>query len=130
MTKQQMFNKVVAHLEKQRVQSVDRNGDCRYRYRGKKCAIGCLIPDSKYLREFEGTSISGYDVSARRDLDHLIRLIRKAAGITWKLLPLARALQTAHDGNPAHWPIKLRMLRERYRLSQPRCLTQWLKEAA
>jgi hypothetical protein len=47
MTKQEIFDKVAAHLLTQRRQSVnDCSGACVYRSpEGLKCAAGCLIPD-------------------------------------------------------------------------------------
>ena len=53
MDRQAIFNKVVQHLRKQGSQAVDDNG-CLYRsLDGKKCAIGCLIPDELYNQNIE-----------------------------------------------------------------------------
>ena len=54
MTEQEIFDRVVHHLGKQRVLAFE-GGHCKYRDSlGNKCAIGCLIPDDLYRPEFEG----------------------------------------------------------------------------
>lgn len=55
---QQAFDLVVKHLNKQRRRAQNENGSCRYRASdGKKCAVGCLIPDSLYSPDIEGKGI-------------------------------------------------------------------------
>ncbi len=56
MTKQETFNKVVKHLRRQKTQALQNDGfGCAYRGDdGKKCAVGCLIPDSLYVPWMEG----------------------------------------------------------------------------
>jgi len=83
MTKQQTFNYVIRHLRKQRIQSVIKLGDCRYRGpNGRKCAIGCLIPDNVYDASIEGNTVKasgmyeflemlGHDVGLCNDLQIL-----------------------------------------------------------
>ena len=57
-TKQQIFDFVVKFLVKQGGPALDSQGDCVYKTSdGKKCAIGCLIPDKVYSPVFEGKSI-------------------------------------------------------------------------
>ena len=57
MTKQEIFDKVLAHLRQQRVASETASG-CAYRgEQGRTCAVGCLIPDAEYTPEMEGTAI-------------------------------------------------------------------------
>jgi hypothetical protein len=54
-TKREVFDRVREHLLSQMKQSIDEEGDCKYRGPdGLKCAIGCLIPDDVYTQELEG----------------------------------------------------------------------------
>ena len=57
MKKQEVFNKVAAHLLAQGKPAL-KGEDCVYRSKdGLKCAIGCLIPDENYTPEMERKSI-------------------------------------------------------------------------
>ena len=48
MNRQLVFNKVYNHLLNQNRKAQDDTRNCKYRFEGLKCAIGCLIPDSDY----------------------------------------------------------------------------------
>lgn len=58
-TAQEIFDTIVSHLRKQGERATVKGGDtCRYRsYDGKKCAVGCLIPDDTYSKDYEGNDI-------------------------------------------------------------------------
>lgn len=57
LTKQEVFDKVVAHLRKQGCKSIDADG-CLYRGPdGTMCAAGCLIDDEDYHPFMEGYPI-------------------------------------------------------------------------
>jgi hypothetical protein len=66
MNLQEIFDKSVAHLRKQGVQSINQSLSdsegmpfCAYRGdNGRMCAIGCLIPDSQYEKRYEGKTAS------------------------------------------------------------------------
>lgn len=59
MTRQELFDKVVKGLAAQGFVTAYSDVGCSYRDdSGRKCAIGQLIPDEKYLPEFEGVGIS------------------------------------------------------------------------
>lgn len=58
MTKQEAFDEVVRHLVKQGKQAVDGTEICCYRYEGRKCAIGALLPDHLYREEMENRTAS------------------------------------------------------------------------
>lgn len=114
MTNQVMFNKVAKHLLKQGNKATEMsNGACRYRgIEGRKCAIGCLIPDNKYDPSWEG------DTPESGDTAHAIC---RAAGITKQQIPFAMTLQRVHDENdPPQWREVLRGVAARYRLTMPR----------
>lgn len=50
MTKQEIFDTVVAHLRKQGRRAANLEGGCMYRApNGDKCAVGCLIKDDEYI---------------------------------------------------------------------------------
>lgn len=50
---QKIFNKVARHLLKQRSRA-EKDNSCRLRTEdGRTCAIGCLIPKSKYSEDME-----------------------------------------------------------------------------
>ena len=63
MDKQAIFNKVVQHLRAQKSQAIDVLG-CLYRTEdGKKCAIGCLIPDELYTPNIERLGVRSLPVA-------------------------------------------------------------------
>lgn len=84
-TPQQVFDKVVRHLAKQKRRSIDKNGFCVYRGpHNRRCAIGCLIPNRLYRKSMGSTGLSGAPA--------------KAAGLTTEpLVELGLFLQRAHD---------------------------------
>ncbi len=60
MTKQEIFDKVKAHLLAQGKRAVNGDGNCMYRgMDGTKCAVGCLIPDELYTPLLENHSAYG-----------------------------------------------------------------------
>src|SRR5262245_12319952 len=95
-----MFDKVARHLLKQGKRSRTRLAhgamSCAYRGRGgTSCAIGCLIPKSRYRRELEGQ---------RADQPEVM----EAARLEGEHLQLAVQLQFAHDQNePRAWAREL-----------------------
>lgn len=89
MTEQELFDKVVAHLRKQGVKSVE-NGRCRYRTaEGLKCAIGILIKDEDYSTELEGCVVYNSGVLKATGLGGGSPILKK----------LATALQVVHDSH-------------------------------
>lgn len=110
MTMQSIFDRVAAHLLNQNRRSVDPvDGLCLYRGGdGRKCAIGCLIPDDLYSPEMENQNLYGPLIRAAlgdflRDSEHE------------KLLSM---LQLAHDSyHPSQWPDELRYIAGSFKLS-------------
>lgn len=99
---QHTFNKVYRHLSAQRRPAVTKlGGQCLYRKHTKtgdvlKCAIGCLIPDSKYKDQMEG-----------KDVEGLFRWYGKSVRSFLPLdLKFYEALQQAHDDWSEHNSIK------------------------
>jgi hypothetical protein len=92
----EVFTKVKTHLLAQMSRSLGTNlPTCRYRgAEGRKCAIGCLIPDEEYKSVFE---IIG--------LPELVEAVPSLRGTNINLL---RALRTLHDYcEPETWSAKL-----------------------
>ena len=59
ITRQEVFDKALAHLRAQGQSSMRDDGYCLYRSpEGLKCAIGALVPDEKYNEDFEGQAAS------------------------------------------------------------------------
>ncbi len=55
MNLQETFNTSLAHLRAQGQRAIGKNGMCAYRgSNNTKCAIGALIPNSKYDKSIEG----------------------------------------------------------------------------
>jgi len=104
MTKQQIFTKVANHLMKQGKPAKE-HGYCRYRTKdGKTCAIGCLIPKSRYGPFLEGLSADIPDVM-------------RAAGLSVGQIDLARSLQIIHDeASPKRWAKELALVAEEFHL--------------
>lgn len=71
-TKQETFDKTVAHLRKQGRRAIDpETGQCMYRAPdGCMCAAGCHIPDDRYDPCFEDQEI---EVSSDSELTRLMR---------------------------------------------------------
>lgn len=59
MTAQEIFDKVAHHLLTQNAKSQICEGQCVYHHSssGRKCAVGCLIPDDKYCTNMEGIAV-------------------------------------------------------------------------
>lgn len=91
MTRQEIFEKVVAHFAAQRAVAIDDYGNCRYRTGdGRKCAVGALIPDDAYSPNFENKSAEALFVNYPE--------MMRSAGLTPGGPAFLMALQSAHDG--------------------------------
>lgn len=115
MDRQSIYHKVRKHLLAQMEHSRE-NWDHSCAYRGefdRKCAIGCLIPNTLYDRSMEGSTIFG--------------LIRRWPTIKVELgveseedTTFLTDLQQIHDMNqPAKWKEKLDEFGIRYKLTTP-----------
>lgn len=82
-SKQQTFNRVVKHLRGMTERSMNDVIGCAYRGDdGRKCAVGCLIPDSLYDETMEGLgaqrpimrdllNLAGHDADLCSDLQQV-----------------------------------------------------------
>jgi hypothetical protein len=58
MTAQEVFDTVATHLLTQGRKALSDDKQCAYRApNGDKCAVGCLIPDDKYVPKMEGKGV-------------------------------------------------------------------------
>ncbi len=121
MNNQQLFDIVSKHLLKQGRRSVNAYGSCRYYGDdGLKCAIGCLIPENKYNKEFEGKIITEKIPMDEVDLMNTNghKPICDAAGIGEDQVKLALALQRIHDeGSPQNWGASLESVAKKFKLT-------------
>ena len=115
MNNQEAFTTVARHLLTQKERALNHNPYnpsnplCAYRAEdGKKCAIGCLIPDDLYVKEME-------DLPVRRLITDFpnIALLFKDVDIS-----LLKKLQLVHDDQRdiTPWQIQLRRIAEEFKL--------------
>lgn len=118
ITKQQIFDKVAAHLLQQNAQSVS-GAQCMYRSpNGLMCAVGCLIDNEHYNPEFESLACTAMPVidALRKsniisDKDFKDRIEPKST------INMLRTIQNMHDSNdPIHWPNRLEAIALHYEL--------------
>ncbi len=82
MGQQTTFERVVSHLRRQNAKAMGAYGLCLYRAaNGRRCAVGCLIPDGKYSPSLEGQSLeletSGELRAILEDEGHDVNLVRQ-----------------------------------------------------
>jgi hypothetical protein len=117
MTKQEMFDKVVAGLASQGfARSLAMDGTCAYRGEGGlRCAAGWLLSDEDYTPDMEGSLVG----------DGVRFALFLGSGHGRPERNLLRALQAAHDqeaGSADELKAVLRDVGKRYRLALPECL--------
>ena len=108
MGQQTTFDRVVSHLRRQNARAMGAYGLCRYRAaNGRRCAVGCLIPDDKYSPSLEGQSL---DLESAGEL----RRVLEEEGHD---VNLVRQLQVIHDTVLIHhWETEFEKLAARYKL--------------
>lgn len=80
---QTAFDRMVQHCFDQGFRS-EAKDTCMYRMdNGARCAVGCLIPDEQYRKDFEGKSAA-----------HVANEVPVLSEVDWDLL---ESMQTAHD---------------------------------
>lgn len=122
LTRQQIYDKVKRHLIKQnaRAKTKGEYAVCAYRAKdGKKCAIGCLLPDQYYAEEIEGTDVEGtFGHSAEKK--YLLWEILRKSGVDLsekRTLSLLSALQIVHDCHGVEsWEMHLKKVAKRFGL--------------
>lgn len=107
-TNREIFDTVKAHLLQQDDRAFDPDsGACRYRdQKGRKCAVGCVIPDELYNPLMEGATIVSIELNTRSSWREAepgngrwgaLCAALDAAGIPTSARGLLTALQSAHD---------------------------------
>lgn len=109
MTKQEVFDKVLAHLRAQGRKALDDRRQCMYRAPdGAKCAAGCLISDEQYGPRLEGKSANMSKVHAALS----------ASGVPEDAMPVVQELQGIHDSHsPDQWEAEFARLAKEYGLT-------------
>lgn len=119
MNKQEIYNKVKAHLLSQNKKSLA-GKSCRYRdYVGRKCAIGALIPDALYSLDMEGQSIGALllEFPGLCEVFGMEPLEAQADYAREDVLFL-QELQSVHDiASVRDWKEQLAMVADAYELS-------------
>jgi hypothetical protein len=110
-----IYERVSAHLLKQRAVSEDENGSCRLRSaHGRKCAIGSLVSDEVYHPDIEGVGISYY----RHAHDGVLLRALYASNVNAYdpgIVELLCELEQVHDDAAVeHWPHLLTALGKRH----------------
>ncbi len=110
MVDQEAFTRVVQHLRAQGQKSEDGTEGCAYRSKqGLRCAVGVLITDEFYLKEFEGDTVLGGPVEAM--------LTKALPGVS---LDLLADLQGIHDMHEVEdWEYHWSKLAEQFGLEMP-----------
>lgn len=120
MTNQEIFNRVAKHLITQDAKAQNPEGHCFYRMEdGRKCSVGCLIPDDKYNQKMEDVgSLWEYYCPESGEVDLYnddAKLMLEAIGATESQIPLLSALQDIHDRcEVSLWRRSLHALAKRY----------------
>ena len=117
LSAKEIYERVSAHLLRQRAVSEDENGSCRLRGSdGRKCAIGSLIRDDLYCNDIEGVGIAYY----RHARDGALLRALYASNVDIyddQIVELLTELEELHDN--AHvdeWPALLTMIGRRHAL--------------
>jgi hypothetical protein len=125
MTAQEIFDKVLTHLRKQKAAAMNGAG-CVYRNdKEQSCAVGCLIPDDKYRDTMEGTSVrylrrEEVNDGTDPDAQHFMQVLTDL-GLEPHLY-LLESLQVAHDNvlnshGLQKWEAEMQAISERHSLT-------------
>ena len=115
MNEQEVFDKVYRHLITQGARALENDEPgavCQYRAPdGKRCAIGCLIPDEMYHPKIEGRSSGNLQI----ELPGFIALFDRDFNFN-----LLRKLQSLHDFYPVReWRQSLAYVAKKFGLTVP-----------
>jgi len=104
-TLQELFDKTALHMLTQGEPAVE-NGECRYRYNGLMCAVGCLIKVEHYDTSLEGDGVTrAHVLQALLDSEVVTRedCYNTDSDMAEESMPprirLLNALQRCHDSN-------------------------------
>lgn len=112
MNRQETYEIVKGHLLSQNKKAMDPKGfSCQYRGKNKtKCAIGALIPDSMYDKNFEGHSVH----TLIQDFPEVIFIL---GAENQKDINFLETLQSIHDDHDVkYWPEVFDNFAKKYKL--------------
>lgn len=119
---QETFDTVVTHLRRQGAKAEIHGASpgekiCAYRaIDGKRCAVGCLIPDDRYRPSFEYTVVGGTEATHNDRANAVTRLIEELG----HEIDLVIALQNVHDdAEVAQWERRLDQVAQDFGLNKP-----------
>lgn len=118
MTAQEIFNKVAQHLITQNAKALNVLGVCTYldSSSGRKCAIGCLIPDGHRAQAYN----SGVTSMLYRNPDLRDAILPEDIKECYEFL---FQLQAIHDSTTvSDWKSELITFANRWNLKIPTCL--------
>lgn len=135
MNNQEIFNHVKHHLlvvQKVKAEATNQNGMKKCVYRspdGRKCAIGCLIPDNMYKPDFEevGSINSVLWIRGNNNIefipehheDYTVEFFKvlDSLGVHKRAWRLLDALQEVHDCSEIEeWPEEIARVAKHFRL--------------
>ena len=115
-SRQATFNRIVSHLRRQGTKAESRELTtqviaCMYRTPdGRRCAVGCLIPDNRYDPAFEQTGVGGMN-EADGERDNDVTLLMLELGHDLELLIDFQAIHDTRTVN--QWEPEFQKLAER-----------------
>jgi hypothetical protein len=117
---QPLFERVWNHLLTQQERASTNEQSCAYRgYEGRKCGVGCLIPNELYRPEMEGLSVT-HLLAEYPDLSLLIRGGGHPGVDYYAQTELLIQFQRIHDVYASRaWESQLRLTAETYGLTCP-----------
>lgn len=118
MNLQEAFNKIYAHAQKK--EKAREFGSCRYRTEdGRRCFVGCLIPDDKYDDSIEGSVPQENYKFPHNGICHVNNSLN-AIGIPYTLFPYLSQLQAIHDKyDICDWNDELKKFADTHNLTIP-----------
>jgi len=111
MEPQEVFNKIVKHLRKQKRASRCKDGGLYFSPNGDKCSTGCLMEDGEYRDQYEGL-----------DMNEMIAIA--VPSLHDRLFPhveLLCEIQEVHDNHdPCEWEDDLASVANEFDLLMPK----------
>ena len=118
VTAQQVLDTVVQHLLTQNAKALNDEGYCQFHTdSGRKCAVGCLIPDDRYTPDIENACIIVHGERESANVVALHELLDELGLGESGTLQLLRDLQDVHDDEQvSQWKMELRHVAKNHNL--------------
>lgn len=110
MNRQELFDRIVAHLRAQGEQAKDPDDGCVLKTEdGLRCAVGCLIPPEKYDPYLENEALD-FDIPGGA-----LHTILREEGVQLEDMMMLMLFQEVHDRSiPEEWEREIKALAHRY----------------